>query len=79
MAAAVTAVRYRRVRALRELRHAVPHATWCAAAETVRSRRLGRGASYLDVALKIDYSVTRNQSSLFSSVDSLNVGLGWWF
>jgi hypothetical protein len=40
------------------------------------------GASYFpdpDIALKIDYSVIRNQSSLFSSVDSLNVGLGWWF
>jgi hypothetical protein len=40
------------------------------------------GASYFpdpDIVLKIDYSVIRNQSSLFSSVDSLNVGLGWWF
>jgi hypothetical protein len=32
-----------------------------------------------DVVLKIDYSVVRNRSTLFSSVDSLNVGLGWWF
>ena len=32
-----------------------------------------------DVVLKIDYTVVRNQSSLFRSVDSLNVGLGWWF
>lgn len=40
------------------------------------------GASYYpdpDVVLKIDYTVIRNQSSLFGSVDSLNVGLGWWF
>lgn len=40
------------------------------------------GASYFpdpDIVLKIDYSVVRNQSALFSSVDSLNVGLGWWF
>jgi hypothetical protein len=40
------------------------------------------GASYFpdpDIALKIDYSVVRNRSSRFSSVDSLNVGLGWWF
>jgi hypothetical protein len=40
------------------------------------------GASYFpdpDIALKVDYTVVRNQSSLFGSVDSLNVGLGWWF
>jgi len=40
------------------------------------------GASYYpdpDVVLKIDYSVTRNRSTLFGSLDSLNVGLGWWF
>jgi hypothetical protein len=40
------------------------------------------GASYFpdpDVVLKIDYTVIRNRSSLFRSVDSLNVGLGWWF
>ena len=40
------------------------------------------GASYFpdpDIVLKIDYSVIRNRSSLFGSVDSLNVGLGWWF
>jgi hypothetical protein len=40
------------------------------------------GASYYpdpDVVLKIDYTVIRNQSTLFRSVDSLNVGLGWWF
>ncbi len=40
------------------------------------------GASYFpdpDIALKLDYSVVRNRSSLFPSADSLNVGIGWWF
>lgn len=40
------------------------------------------GASYFpdpDVVLKIDYTVVRNRSTLFRSVDSLNIGLGWWF
>jgi len=40
------------------------------------------GGSYYpdpDVVLKIDYSIVRNRSSLFRSVDGLNVGLGWWF
>jgi hypothetical protein len=40
------------------------------------------GGSYFpdpDVVLKIDYSVIRNRSTLFGSVDSLNIGLGWWF
>jgi hypothetical protein len=40
------------------------------------------GASYYpdpDVVFKIDYSVIRNRSTFFGSVDSLNVGLGWWF
>jgi hypothetical protein len=40
------------------------------------------GASYFpdpDIVLKVDYSVVRNRSSLFRSVDSLNIGLGWWF
>ena len=40
------------------------------------------GASYFpdpDIVLKIDYSVVRNRSSLFGSLDSLNIGLGWWF
>jgi hypothetical protein len=32
-----------------------------------------------DVVLKVDYSITRNRSSLFSSVDAFNIGLGWWF
>jgi hypothetical protein len=40
------------------------------------------GGSYFpdpDVVLKIDYSIIRNRSSLFRSVDGLNIGLGWWF
>jgi hypothetical protein len=40
------------------------------------------GGSYFpdpDVALKIDYTIIRNRSTLFPSVDSLNIGLGWWF
>jgi hypothetical protein len=40
------------------------------------------GASFYpdpDIAVKIDYTVVRNQSSLFRSADSLNIGLGWWF
>jgi hypothetical protein len=32
-----------------------------------------------DVVLKVDYSIVRNRSSLFGSVDAFNVGLGWWF
>jgi len=40
------------------------------------------GASFYpdpDIAVKIDYTVVQNQSSLFRSVNSLNIGLGWWF
>ncbi len=40
------------------------------------------GGSYYpdpDVVFKVDYSLVRNRSSLFSSVDSFNIGLGWWF
>src|SRR5262245_7103588 len=40
------------------------------------------GASYYpdpDVVFKIDYSIVRNRSSLFRSVDALNIGIGWWF
>jgi hypothetical protein len=32
-----------------------------------------------DVVLKVDYSIVRNRSSLFGTVDSFNIGLGWWF
>ena len=32
-----------------------------------------------DVAVKFDYSIVRNQSSLVTAPNSLNLGLGWWF
>jgi DtxR family Mn-dependent transcriptional regulator len=32
-----------------------------------------------DVAVKVDYSVVRNQSSVIAAPNSFNVGLGWWF
>jgi hypothetical protein len=32
-----------------------------------------------DVVFKVDYSIVRNRSSLFGTVDSFNIGLGWWF
>ena len=32
-----------------------------------------------DVAVKFDYSIVRNQSSLVNAPNSLNLGLGWWF
>jgi hypothetical protein len=32
-----------------------------------------------DVAVKIDYTVERNASSMIKAPRSLNVGLGWWF
>ena len=40
------------------------------------------GANYWpdpDVAVKVDYSIVRNQSSVISAPNSFNVGLGWWF
>ena len=40
------------------------------------------GANYWpdpDIALKFDYSIVRNQSSVISAPNSFNVGLGWWF
>jgi hypothetical protein len=40
------------------------------------------GANYWpdpDVAIKVDYSIVRNQSSVISAPNSFNVGLGWWF
>jgi hypothetical protein len=40
------------------------------------------GATYYpepDVAVKVDYIWQRNQSGLFRSPNSFNVGLGWWF
>ncbi len=32
-----------------------------------------------DVAVKFDYSIVRNQSSVVEAPNSLNLGLGWWF
>lgn len=32
-----------------------------------------------DVAVKIDYTVLRNQSAAIAAPDALNLGLGWWF
>jgi DtxR family Mn-dependent transcriptional regulator len=40
------------------------------------------GATYWpdpDVAVKFDYSIVRNRSSVIQAPNSLNVGLGWWF
>ena len=40
------------------------------------------GATYFpdpDVAVKVDYIVQRNQSSVIKSPNSFNIGLGWWF
>jgi DtxR family Mn-dependent transcriptional regulator len=32
-----------------------------------------------DVAIKFDYTVVRNRSTVIDAPNSLNVGLGWWF
>ena len=32
-----------------------------------------------DVAIKLDYSIVRDQSPVTSAPNSFNVGLGWWF
>ena len=32
-----------------------------------------------DVAVKLDYTVLRNQSAVIQAPNSLNIGLGWWF
>jgi DtxR family Mn-dependent transcriptional regulator len=40
------------------------------------------GANYWpdpDIAVKVDYSIVGNQSSVISAPNSFNVGLGWWF
>ena len=40
------------------------------------------GATYYpepDVAIKFDYSILRNESSVIKANNSFNVGLGWWF
>ena len=40
------------------------------------------GISYFpdpDVVVKVDYTVGKNQSSVFTVPRTFNVGLGWWF
>jgi hypothetical protein len=40
------------------------------------------GATYYpdpDVAVKVDYVSQRNQSSIVTSPNSFNIGIGWWF
>jgi len=40
------------------------------------------GATYWpdpDIAIKLDYSIVRNKSSVVAAPNSFNVGLGWWF
>ncbi len=40
------------------------------------------GANYWpdpDVAVKVDYSIVRNRSSVIQAPNSFNLGLGWWF
>ena len=40
------------------------------------------GANYWpdpDIAVKVDYSVVGNRSSVIAAPNSFNVGLGWWF
>jgi hypothetical protein len=40
------------------------------------------GASYWpepDIAVKVDYVIARNQSSVVRAPNALNIGLGWWF
>jgi hypothetical protein len=32
-----------------------------------------------DIAIKLDYSIVRNKSSVIAAPNSFNVGLGWWF
>ena len=32
-----------------------------------------------DVAVKLDYTVLRNQSAVIDASNSINIGLGWWF
>jgi len=40
------------------------------------------GANYWphpDIAVKVDYSILRSQSSVIEAPNSFNLGLGWWF
>ncbi len=32
-----------------------------------------------DVAVKVDYSMVRNRSTISPAPNSFNIGLGWWF
>ncbi len=32
-----------------------------------------------DVALKFDYTIVRSRSTIFDSIRSINLGIGWWF
>jgi hypothetical protein len=32
-----------------------------------------------DIAVKFDYSFNRNASTVVRAIDSINLGLGWWF
>lgn len=32
-----------------------------------------------DVALKVDYTILRNQSSFIAAPNGINLGIGWWF
>ncbi len=32
-----------------------------------------------DVAVKVDYTILKNQSTVIKAPNSLNIGLGWWF
>jgi len=46
------------------------------------ARRGVVGISYFpdpDVVVKVDYTVGKNQSSVFTVPRTFNVGLGWWF
>ena len=73
--------RPRRVHALREFRHAVPHARRLRAAQGVRSRRLGDRRHSGPIRTWPSRSITsilRNRSPS-AAPNSFNVGLGWWF
>ena len=40
------------------------------------------GATYWpepDIAVKVDYIVGRNRSTVVQAPNSFNIGLGWWF
>jgi hypothetical protein len=40
------------------------------------------GATYkpvADVAIKFDYNINRSASTVIRPLDSINLGIGWWF